>query len=82
MSFSFAANTLYWMGVHTSSTATLRTINTTSMLCIGLASSTATTDSTVLRTTPTFGSALATYSYAASQGVSSVIPIVRMQVAV
>lgn len=79
--FRFAANTLYWVGVHHSSTATLRGIAIAACLPIGLASSTGTTENTELRTTPTFGSALATYSYAASNGASAIAPMVYFRVA-
>jgi hypothetical protein len=81
VSHTFAANTLYWVGVHHSSTATLRGIAVAALLPIGLASATATSDGTCLRTTPTFGSSLSTYSYAASQITSAIVPAVRMRAA-
>jgi len=79
--FRFAANTPYWVGVHHSSTATLRGIAIAACQPIGLASATGTTENTELRTTPTFGSALTTYSYASSNGASSIAPMVYFKVA-
>jgi hypothetical protein len=79
--FTFAANTLYWVGVHNSSTATLRGIAVASMLPIGLASATATTHGTVLRTTPTYRSAPANYTYTATQHVGAIAPAIRFRVA-
>ena len=79
--FRFAANTLYWIGVHHSSTATLRGVAVASCQPIGLASATGTTENTELRTTPAFGSALDTYVYAAANGVSAVAPAVYFKVA-
>lgn len=80
-SFRFAANTLYWVGVHHSSTATVRGMAIASCLPIGLASGTGTTENTELRTTPTFGSALATYSYSSANGTSAITPLVYFRVA-
>ena len=80
-SFRFAANTLYWVGVHHSSTATLRGVAIAACQPIGLVSATGTTENTELRTTPTFGSALATYVYAAANGVSAITPMVYFKVA-
>lgn len=78
--FTFLADTLYWIGVHNQSTATLRAIPIAGQLSLGLASATATTTGNNLRTTPAFGSAPATYTFSAANIQNSICPMVRMRV--
>lgn len=57
LSFSFSSGVQYWVGVRHSSTATLRTINVSSAVNLGLTSSTAANYATILRRTVTFANA-------------------------
>lgn len=57
LSFSFSSGVQYWVGVRHSSTATLRTINVSSAVNLGLTSSTASNYATILRRTVTFANA-------------------------
>jgi hypothetical protein len=54
LSFTFASGVQYWVGVRHSSTATLRTINVSSAVNLGLTSNTAANYATILRRTLTF----------------------------
>lgn len=57
LSFTFSSGVKYWVGVRHSSTATLRTINVSSAVNLGLTSSSASNYATVLRRTLTYATA-------------------------
>lgn len=57
LDFTFASGVQYWVGVRHSSTATLRTINVSSAVNLGLTSSSAANYATILRRTVTFANA-------------------------
>lgn len=57
LDFTFTSGTIYWLGVRHSSTATIRAINVSSAVNLGLTSATASNYATILRRTVTFASA-------------------------
>lgn len=57
LSFTFQSGTQYWLGVRHSSTCTLRTINVSSAVNLGLTASNATSYATILRRTLTYATA-------------------------
>lgn len=57
LDFMFERGTQYWVGVRHSSTATLRTINVSSAVNLGLTSNAASNYATILRRTVTFANA-------------------------
>lgn len=59
---TFTAGVCYWIGVHTSSTATLRAIPVANMLNIGTPAAAGATHFNMYRATVTYGSAPTTYS--------------------
>lgn len=61
-SYTFTAGTTYWVGVHTSSTQTLRAIPLANLINLGTPNATGATHYSLYRSTPAFGSAPATYS--------------------
>lgn len=74
-SLVFEAKKLYWIGVHTSGTATIRGIPITSCMNLGLSSLTATTAFTKLRQTIAYASgAPLVWVYAAAQRTTGVPP--------
>lgn len=80
LTFSFNSGTMYWVGVRHSSTATLRTINVSSAVNLGLTGSTATTYANVLRSTVTFANAAPDpYTFAASQLTAATPPSIRFR---
>lgn len=82
LTFTFDSGTTYWIGVRHSATATLRTINVSSAVNLGLTSSTATSYASLLRSTVTFASAAPDpYTFAASQLTAATPPSIRMRAA-
>jgi len=59
---TFTAGEIYWIGVHTSSTQTLRAVPVANMLNIGTPTTQSTTHFTMYRVTVAYGSAPTTYS--------------------
>lgn len=57
LAFTFLSGVQYWVGVRHSATATLRCINVSSAVTLGLTSATSTSYATVLRRTLTFATA-------------------------
>ncbi len=57
LSFTFSSGTQYWLGVRSSSTATLRTVAVASAVNLGLTSNTAANYATILRRTLTYATA-------------------------
>lgn len=75
LAFTFLKGTIYWVGVRHSATATLRTINVSSAVNLGLASSTATSYATILRRTLTYATAATSpWVFTNSDRVSNVSP--------
>ena len=75
LAFTFLKGTIYWVGVRHSATATLRTINVSSAVNLGLASSTATSYATILRRTLTFATAATSpWVFTNSDRVSNISP--------
>lgn len=75
LTFSFASGVQYWVGVRHSSTATLRTINVSSAVNLGLTSSTAANYATILRRTRTFATAATNpWVFTNSDRVANVTP--------
>jgi hypothetical protein len=81
VSFTFTANTLYWVGTHASATQTMRSLQVQGLVALGLAGATGTSDACTLRTSPTYGSAPATFTYSAANLTSAAVPMVRMRIA-
>lgn len=85
--FAFSAGVQYWIGTWHSSTATLRTINVSSAVNLGLGTSgsNATSYMTVVRRTVTYNtaanSAPATWSFVSTDLASATPPSVRMRAA-
>lgn len=70
----------YWIGVHWNSAAALRAISPTGgAVNLGLSGNSATTFFSVLRTSPTYGSHPATWSFSAAQRTVANPPAVIMQ---
>lgn len=78
-SFTFQAGVVYWVGVHHSSTATLRAIAIGSSPSLGLSGSNGTTYFTLLRQTVAFGSAPATWTFATGQLTNSAVSSIRFR---
>lgn len=75
VSFTFSSGVQYWVGVRHSSTCTLRTINVSSAVNLGLTSSTAANYATILRRTLTYATAApSTWSFVNSDRVANVTP--------
>jgi hypothetical protein len=62
VAYTFLAGTIYWVGVHTSSTQTLRAIPVVNLINIGTPAAAGTTIYTYYALTATFGSAPATFT--------------------
>lgn len=80
-SLSFAANTVYWLGVHHSSTATVRGIPVAGLPSLGMAAGADTALGSILRRTVTFANAAPNpWNFVASEVVANgVAPAVRMR---
>lgn len=77
---TFEANRIYWLGTRHSSTATLRTIVSSSALNMGMSSSNSSTMLSCLRRTVTFASAAPDpWNFADSDAVFATPPSVRMR---
>jgi len=75
LTFSFSSGVQYWVGVRHSSTATLRTINVSSAVNLGLTSSTAANYATVLRRTLTYATAATSpWNFVNSDRVANITP--------
>ena len=62
VSYTFLKGVTYWVGVHSSSTATLRGIALTSLLSLGTPLAAGTTMYSLMRSTVTYGSAPSVYT--------------------
>jgi hypothetical protein len=80
-SLSFAANTVYWLGVRHSSTATLRGVPVTGLPSLGMTAGADGSYGTVLRRTVTFANAAPNpWAFSAAEIVSNVVaPSVRVR---
>jgi hypothetical protein len=78
-SFTFQAGVVYWVGVHHSSTSTLRAIAIGSTPSLGLNGSNGATYFTLLRQTVAFGSAPATWTFATGQLTNSAVSSIRFR---
>lgn len=75
LTFTFNSGVQYWVGVRHSSTATLRTINVSSAVNLGLTSSTAANYATILRRTLTFATAATSpWNFTNTDRVANVTP--------
>lgn len=75
LSFTFQSGVQYWVGVRHSSTCTLRTINVSSAVNLGLTSSTAANYATILRRTLTYATpATSPWNFTNSDRVANVTP--------
>lgn len=75
LSFTFQSDVQYWVGVRHSSTCTLRTINVSSAVNLGLTSNNATSYATVLRRTLTYATpATSPWNFVNSDRVANVTP--------
>jgi hypothetical protein len=75
LSFTFSSGVQYWVGVRYSSTATLRVINVSSAVNLGLTSSTASSYATILRRTLTFATpATSPWVFTNTDRVANVTP--------
>lgn len=75
LTFTFQSGTQYWVGIHSSSTATLRTVAVASAANLGLTSSTASSYATVLRRTLTYAtSAPSPWNFVTTDLVANVTP--------
>jgi hypothetical protein len=75
LSFTFAAGVRYWVGLRKSSTATFRTVPTSSCPNLGLLSNNATSYATILRRTLTYASpAPAIWGFVNADRVANVTP--------
>lgn len=75
VSFTFNSGTIYWLGVRTSSTQTLRSIAATSITNLGLNGSNGTNYFTALRRTLTYATAApSTWSFTSADLAAAVIP--------
>jgi hypothetical protein len=75
LTFTFSSGVQYWVGVRHSSTATLRTINVSSAVNLGLTSATASNYATVLRRTLTYATAATSpWNFVNSDRVANITP--------
>lgn len=75
ISFTFQPGTMYWLAVHTSSTATIRSVATSSAVNLGLGSSTSSSYATILRKTVTYASGPpTTYTFNTADRSSNTTP--------
>lgn len=75
LSFTFLSGVQYWVGVRHSSTCTLRTINVSSAVNLGLTSNNATSYVTVLRRTLTYATpATSPWNFVNSDRVANITP--------
>ena len=79
--FTFNSGTMYWVGVHQSSTATLRSINVGSAVNLGLNGSNGTNYFTVLRKTVTYASgAPDPWGFVSGDRAANIMPVsIRMR---
>lgn len=81
-SFTFVANTVYWIGVHTDGIPTLRGLRDYSVVPLGYATAaTASTGLTMVRRVAAFGSAPASWNFVNADLASALPPSVRFKVA-
>jgi hypothetical protein len=78
---TFEAGRQYWLGLHWNSAATVRGINVNSAVNLGLSGNHTNTHFNKLRTTPAFGSHLATYSFAIGHRQTGSPPAIIMRAA-
>ncbi len=83
VSFTFEPDTIYWLGVHHSSTAVIRAVPLANAACLGMGASNATGYFTGIRRTVTFASgAPATWTFASGElVVGMLVPSVRFRAA-
>lgn len=82
LSFTFLAGVLYWLGVHNSSTATIRAVPLTSAVSCGLLTTTGTGYITTLRRTVAFGSAPDNFNFVnGDRAIGITPPSVRFRAA-
>ena len=80
-SFKFVAGKLYWIGVHNSSTATLRGVRDYASVSLGLTTNTpATGNNNVLRKTAPFGSAPISWGFTSADLAGGAPPSIRFRV--
>jgi hypothetical protein len=75
------ADTKYWIGLRSSSTATVRTLGVGSAPAITYTSAATPAIESALILTETFANAAATWTYAASQHSNALVPLILMRVA-
>jgi hypothetical protein len=80
-STTLTAGTLYWVGLRSSSTATVRTLGVGSTYAVTYTSAATPAIESALILTETFANAAATWTYAASQHSNALVPLVLMRVA-
>ena len=82
VNFQFLGGKLYWLGVHNSSTATLRGIRDYASISLGLnANTSASANNMILRKSVAFGSAPANWTFSAAELTNIAPPSVRFKVA-
>jgi len=75
LTFTFMKGTMYWVGVRHSSTSTLRSINVSSAVNLGLSTAQAANYATVLRRTLTFATAATSpWAFVNSDRVANITP--------
>ena len=80
-SITLTAGTTYWIGVRSSSNATLRCLNVGATAPLTYTSAATPVAEGALILTETFANAAATWTYAASQHSNALVPLILMRVA-
>lgn len=80
-STALTAGTKYWIGVRSSGTQTLRTLNVSALPVLSYTSAATPVAQQTLILTETFANAAATWTYASSQHSNALMPLVLMRAA-
>lgn len=78
---TLTAGTRYWIGIRSSSTATLRTLNVASVPVLSYTNAATPVLQGALVLTETYANAAAAWAYASSQHSNALVPLVLMRVA-
>lgn len=74
VAFTFQPGNRYWIGVHSASTATIRTLPLSSAMSLGIVAPAGTTYASVIRRTITFGAPPATWGFLITDLVANITP--------
>lgn len=80
-SLTLNAGTKYWIGVRSSGTQTLRTLNVSALPVLSYTNAATPVAQQTLILTETFANAAATWTYASSQHSNALMPLVLMRIA-